>query len=102
MAAKRRPTSRRRVGVRTLRSARRTWSRPLQQHDRHPTDPEGNVIARESVRGGSSSPFAAQVTADAAAKKGMERPPEGRKSSPRAPVSGKDTAVRSDQAAGLR
>ena len=42
------------------------------------TDREGNVIAWESARGAGfkgsrkSTPFAAQVTADAAARKGME------------------------------
>jgi small subunit ribosomal protein S11 len=43
------------------------------------TDKEGNVIAWESAGGAGfkgsrkSTPFAAQVTADAAAKKGMEQ-----------------------------
>src|SRR5438876_1209987 len=43
------------------------------------TDPEGNVIAWESAGGAGfkgsrkSTPFAAQVTADAAARKGMEQ-----------------------------
>src|SRR5437588_11543924 len=43
------------------------------------TDPEGNVIAWESAGGAGfkgsrkSTPFAAQVTADSAARKGMEQ-----------------------------
>jgi len=57
------------------------------------TDREGNVIAWESAGGAGfkgsrkSTPFAAQVTADAAARKG--------------PGSGRETAIRSLQAAGL-
>jgi small subunit ribosomal protein S11 len=58
------------------------------------TDREGNVIAWESAGGAGfkgsrkSTPFAAQVTADAAARKGIEQGMQ-------------ETAIRSLQAAGL-
>ena len=58
------------------------------------TDPEGNVVCWESAGSAGfkgsrkSTPFAAQVTADAAARKGAG--------------SGRDTAIRSLQAAGLQ
>jgi small subunit ribosomal protein S11 len=59
------------------------------------TDTTGNVIAWESAGGAGfkgsrkSTPFAAQVTADAAARKGLDQ------------GSGRETAIRSLQAAGL-
>ena len=71
------------------------------------TDREGNVIAWESAGGAGfkgsrkSTPFAAQVTADAAAKKGMEQGLEKVEVFVKGPGSGRDTAVRSLQAAGL-
>lgn len=71
------------------------------------TDPEGNVIAWESAGSAGfkgsrkSTPFAAQVTADAAAKKGMEQGLQKVEVFARGAGSGKDTAVRSLQAAGL-
>ncbi len=71
------------------------------------TDPEGNVIAWESAGSAGfkgsrkSTPFAAQVTADAAAKKGMEHGLQKVEVFVKGPGSGKDTAVRSLQAAGL-
>ena len=46
-------------------------------------------------------PFAAQVTADAAAKKGMEQGLEKVEVFVKGPGSGRDTAIRSLQAAGL-
>ena len=71
------------------------------------TDPEGNVIAWESAGSAGfkgsrkSTPFAAQVTADAAAKKGMEHGLQKVEVFATGAGSGKDTAVRSLQAAGL-
>ncbi|MBA2428827.1 MAG: 30S ribosomal protein S11 [Thermoleophilaceae bacterium] len=71
------------------------------------TDREGNVIAWESAGGAGfkgsrkSTPFAAQVTADAAARKGMEQGLEKVEVYVRGPGSGRETAVRSLQAAGL-
>ena len=71
------------------------------------TDKEGNVIAWESAGSvgfkGSrkSTPFAAQVTADAAARKGMEHGLQKVEVFVRGPGSGRETAVRSLQAAGL-
>ena len=71
------------------------------------TDREGNVIAWESAGGAGfkgsrkSTPFAAQVTADAAARKGMEQGLEKVVVYVRGPGSGRETAVRSLQAAGL-
>jgi small subunit ribosomal protein S11 len=71
------------------------------------TDKEGNVIAWESAGSvgfkGSrkSTPFAAQVTAESAAKKGMEHGLQKVEVFVRGPGSGRETAVRSLQAAGL-
>src|SRR3954453_8955626 len=70
------------------------------------TDKEGNVIAWESAGGAGfkgsrkSTPFAAQVTADAAAKKGMEQGLQKVEAYVKAPVSRSETAIRSLQAAG--
>ena len=71
------------------------------------TDKEGNVIAWESAGSAGfkgsrkSTPFAAQVTADAAARKGMEHGLQKVEVFAKGAGSGKDTAVRSLQAAGL-
>jgi len=71
------------------------------------TDLEGNVLAWESAGSAGfkgsrkSTPFAAQVTADAAAKKGMEHGLQKVEVFAKGAGSGKDTAVRSLQAAGL-
>ena len=71
------------------------------------TDREGNVIAWESAGGAGfkgsrkSTPFAAQVTADAAARKGIEQGLERVEVYVKGPGSGRETAIRSLQAAGL-
>src|SRR5205085_3150326 len=71
------------------------------------TDKEGNVIAWESAGGAGfkgsrkSTPFAAQVTADSAARKGMEQGLEKVEVFVKGPGSGRETAIRSLQAAGL-
>jgi len=71
------------------------------------TDKEGNVIAWESAGSvgfkGSrkSTPFAAQVTADSCAKKGMEHGLKKVDVFVKGPGSGRETAIRSLQAAGL-
>ena len=71
------------------------------------TDPEGNVIVWESAGSAGlkgsrkSTPFAAQVTADAAARKGMEHGLERVEVHAKGAGSGRDTAIRSLQAAGL-
>jgi small subunit ribosomal protein S11 len=71
------------------------------------TDMEGNVIAWESAGSAGfkgsrkSTPFAAQVTADAAAKKGMEHGLEKVEDFAKCAGSGRETAIRSLQAAGL-
>ncbi|MGZ4199855.1 MAG: 30S ribosomal protein S11 [Thermoleophilia bacterium] len=71
------------------------------------TDKEGNVIAWESAGAvgfkGSrkSTPYAAQVVADSAAKKGMEHGLQKVEVYVRGPGSGRETAIRSLQAAGL-
>ena len=71
------------------------------------TDTEGNVVAWSSAGGigfkGSrkSTPFAAQVTADAAARKGMEHGLQKVDVFVKGPGSGRETAIRSLQAAGL-
>ncbi len=71
------------------------------------TDTEGNVIAWESAGSAGfkgsrkSTPFAAQVTADAAARKGMEHGLEKVEVFAKGAGSGRETAIRSLQAAGL-
>ena len=71
------------------------------------TDSEGNVIVWESAGSAGfkgsrkSTPFAAQVTADAAARKGMEHGVERVEVHAKGAGSGRDTAIRSLQAAGL-
>src|SRR6202007_3376940 len=71
------------------------------------TDTSGNVIAWESAGGAGfkgsrkSTPFAAQVTADAAARKGMEQGLQKVEVFVKGPGSGRETAIRSLQAAGL-
>src|SRR2546421_12760937 len=71
------------------------------------TDREGNVIAWESAGGAGfkgsrkSTPFAAQVTADSAARKGMEQGLAKAEAYVKGPRSGRETAIRSLQAAGL-
>ena len=71
------------------------------------TDKEGNVIAWESAGSAGfkgsrkSTPFAAQVTADSCARKGMEHGLQKVEVFVKGPGSGRDTAVRSLQAAGL-
>lgn len=71
------------------------------------TDKEGNVLAWESAGSvgfkGSrkSTPFAAQVTAESCAKKGMEHGLKKIDVFVKGPGSGRETAIRSLQAAGL-
>jgi small subunit ribosomal protein S11 len=70
-------------------------------------DKEGNVIAWESAGSAGfkgsrkSTPFAAQVTADAVAKKGMEHGLKKVDVFVKGPGSGRETAIRSLQAAGI-
>lgn len=71
------------------------------------SDKEGNVIAWESAGSAGfkgsrkSTPFAAQVTADACAKKGMEHGLKKVDVFVKGPGSGRETAIRSLQAAGI-
>ena len=71
------------------------------------TDSEGNVIVWESAGSAGfkgsrkSTPFAAQVTADNAARKGMEHGLQKVEVFVKGPGSGRETAIRSLQAAGL-
>ena len=71
------------------------------------TDPSGNVISWASAghvgfKGSrKSTPFAAQVTADNAARKGMEHGLQKVEVFVKGPGSGRETAIRSLQAAGL-
>ncbi len=71
------------------------------------TDPTGNVVCWSSAgqngfKGSrKSTPFAAQVTADSAAKKGMEHGLQKVEVYVKGPGSGRETAIRSLQAAGL-
>jgi small subunit ribosomal protein S11 len=71
------------------------------------TDTDGNVICWESAGSAGfkgsrkSTPFAAQVTADSAARKGMEHGLQKVEVFVKGPGSGRETAIRSLQAAGL-
>jgi small subunit ribosomal protein S11 len=71
------------------------------------TDPKGDVIVWESAgtagfKGSrKSTPFAAQVTADSCARKGMDNGLQKVEVFVRGPGSGRETAVRALQAAGL-
>ena len=71
------------------------------------SDQHGNVIAWESAGGAGfkgsrkSTPFAAQVTADSAARKGMEHGLQKVEVFVKGPGSGRETAIRSLQATGL-
>ena len=71
------------------------------------TDTDGNVICWESAGSAGfkgsrkSTPFAAQVTADACARKGMEHGLQKVEVFVKGPGSGRETAIRSLQAAGL-
>jgi small subunit ribosomal protein S11 len=71
------------------------------------TDREGNVIAWKSAGAAGfkgsrkTTPFAAQVTADLAAREGMEHGLQKVEVFVKGPGSGRETAVRSLQAAGL-
>ena len=71
------------------------------------TDRDGGVIAWESAGSAGfkgsrkSTPFAAQVTAEAAARKGMEHSLQKVEVFVKGPGSGRETAIRSLQAAGL-
>jgi small subunit ribosomal protein S11 len=72
------------------------------------TDTEGNVLVWESAGSAGfkgsrkSTPFAAQVTADSAARKGMEHGLERVEVLAKGAGSGRETAIRSLQAAGLQ
>ena len=72
------------------------------------TDKDGNVIAWESAGSAGfkgsrkSTPFAAQVTADNAARKGMEHGLQKVEVFVKGPGSGRETAIRSLQAPGSR
>jgi small subunit ribosomal protein S11 len=72
------------------------------------TDKDGAVIVWESAGSAGfkgsrkSTPFAAQVTADSAARKGMEHGLERVEVHAKGAGSGRDTAIRSLQAAGLQ
>jgi small subunit ribosomal protein S11 len=72
------------------------------------TDTDGHVIAWESAGSAGfkgsrkSTPFAAQVTADSAARKGMEHGLERVEVLAKGAGSGRETAIRSLQAAGLQ
>jgi small subunit ribosomal protein S11 len=71
------------------------------------TDRMGNVVSWSSAGSAGfkgsrkSTPFAAQVTADACAREGMEHGLQKVEVFVKGPGSGRDTAVRSLQAAGL-
>ena len=86
---------------RTSPSARRTSRPRFNNTIVSLTDREGNVIAWESAGGAGfkgsrkSTPFAAQVTADAAARKGIEQGLQKVEVFVKGPGSGRETAIRS-------
>ena len=71
------------------------------------TDPEGGVIAWESAGSAGfkgsrkSTPFAAQVTADSCARKGMEHGLQKVEVFVKGPGSGRETAIRSIMQTGI-
>ena len=71
------------------------------------TDRQGNTLAWATAGGSGfrgsrkSTPYAAQITADAAARKGMEHGLQKVDVFVKGPGSGRETAIRSLQAAGL-
>ena len=71
------------------------------------TDRQGNALSWATSGGAGfrgsrkSTPFAAQVTADAAARKGLEQGLQKVEVYVKGPGSGRETAIRSLQAAGL-
>ena len=71
------------------------------------TDTDGSVVCWESAGSAGfkgsrkSTPFAAQVTADACARKGMEHGLQKVEVFVKGPGAGRETAIRSLQAAGL-
>ena len=71
------------------------------------TDRQGNALSWATSGGAGfkgsrkSTPFAAQVTADAAARKGIEQGMQKVEVFVKGPGSGRETAIRSLQAAGL-
>ena len=71
------------------------------------TDKQGNVIAWETAGSAGfkgsrkSTPYAAQITADSAARKGMEHGLQRVDVFVKGPGSGRETAIRSLQAAGI-
>ena len=95
------------VSRRTSPSARRTSRRRSTTRSSLSPTSEGNVIAWESAGSAGfkgsrkSTPFAAQVTADSCARKGMEHGLQKVEVFVKGPGSGRETAIRSLQAAGL-
>ena len=89
------------------KQCRREGQKLFLKGERCLTDKDGNVLAWESAGGAGfkgsrkSTPFAAQVTADAAARKGMEHGLQKVEVFVKGPGSGRETAIRSLQAAGL-
>ncbi len=89
------------------KQCRREGQKLFLKGERCLTDREGNVIAWESAGAAGfkgsrkSTPFAAQVTADAAARKGIEQGLQRVEVFVKGPGSGRETAIRSLQAAGL-
>ena len=89
------------------KQCRREGQKLFLKGERCLTDKEGNVIVWESAGSAGfkgsrkSTPFAAQVTADAAARKGIEQGLQKVEVFVKGPGSGRETAIRSLQAAGL-
>ena len=89
------------------KQCRREGQKLFLKGERCLTDKDGNVLAWESAGSAGfkgsrkSTPFAAQVTADSAARKGMEHGLQKVEVFVKGPGSGRETAIRSLQAAGL-
>jgi ribosomal protein uS11 len=93
--------------VQERRSRRRAHPLLVQQHDRHDDRNQGSTIAWASAgnlgfKGSKkSTPFAAQMAAEAVARKAMEHGMKTAEVYVKGPGAGREAAIRSLQAAGL-
>lgn len=111
MAEQTKPTPRKKGGKKRERREVRTGIAHVQATFNNTivtlTDKMGNVVSWSSAGSAGfkgsrkSTPFAAQVTADSAARKGMEHGLQKVEVFVKGPGSGRETAIRSLQAAGL-
>src|SRR3979490_2221549 len=107
MPAPKRPARGRRKPKKNIPIRQAPHKTPLNNTKVALSDQQGNVLAWESAGGAGfkgsrkSTPFAAQVTADAAARKGIDHGLQKVEAFVKGPGSGREPAIRSLQAAGL-